>query len=120
MLAVKMLHSKYSSNVTKFDKLLKTSDRRTIGRLIQFITGHCNLHYHQKKLRNELDMSCRQCQEEDETPIHLIQYCKSLINTRRQFFNLQYVLHDNFDWSTAQVLGFLHGSRIWGLLDWSM
>jgi hypothetical protein len=43
-----------------------------------------------------------------------------LCNTRREFFNLQYVLHDNFDWSTAQVLGFLHDSKIWGLLDWSM
>jgi hypothetical protein len=40
--------------------------------------------------------------------------------TRRKLFNLQHVLLDNFDWSTMQVLGMIHDSKIWGLLDWSM
>jgi hypothetical protein len=116
----KCLIQNIAQNVTKFDKLLKTSNRDTIGKLIQFITGHCNLNYHQKKLINEIDITCRLCQEEDETPIHLIQDCKLLIRTRREFFDLQSVLLDNFDWSTMQVLGFLHDSKIWGMLDWSM
>jgi hypothetical protein len=111
-----------SKNTNKFDKLLKTSNRDTIGKLIQFITGHCNLNYHQKKLITGLKLTCRFCQdkEEVETPIHLIQNCKSLIPTRREFFDLQSVLLDNFDWSTMQLLGFLHDSQIWGMLDWSM
>jgi ribonuclease HI len=42
-----------AQNVTKFDKLLKSSNIHTIGLLVQFITGHCNLNYHQKKLIKE-------------------------------------------------------------------
>jgi hypothetical protein len=85
-----------------------------VGKVIQFITGHCNLLYHSSKIYNFLDPSCRRCQEEDETPIHLIKDCKTLIYTRRMVFDGQEVLIDNFDWNASQVLRFMKmGHNIW-------
>jgi ribonuclease HI len=102
------------NNITKLNHLLKYRDRDTVGKVIQFITGHCNFMYYTSKIHNFLDPSCRRCQEEDETPIHLIKDCKTLIYTRRMVFDGQEVLNDNFDWNATQVLRFMKmGHNIW-------
>jgi hypothetical protein len=61
-----------SKNTSKFNNLLKTSNRQLIGQLIQFITGHCTLNFHTNKQNSLLDPQCRRCGSAPESPIHLI------------------------------------------------
>jgi hypothetical protein len=58
-------------NKTKFNFILKHSNRITIGKLIQFITGHCNLNYHLNHSNNFIETKCRKCGLGPETPVHL-------------------------------------------------
>jgi hypothetical protein len=105
-------------NITKFNYILKHSNRTIVGRLIQFITGHCNLMYHASKINNFLDPSCRRCQSANETPIHLIRSCPTLTQTRREFFDCQEALCDGFDWNFSQLLKFMQmDSNTWEQMD---
>jgi ribonuclease HI len=49
------------ANKNKFNFILKNSNRVVVGKLIQFITGHCNLNYHLNHSNNFIDPVCRKC-----------------------------------------------------------
>ena len=64
-------------------KDLCTFNRKSLGQLVGFITGHCNVRYHRNNINPELeDQSCRLRGEGIETSWHLIACCPSLIEIR--------------------------------------
>ncbi|XP_059091458.1 uncharacterized protein LOC131886993 [Tigriopus californicus] len=104
---------------TKFEeipKTLGTVPRTELGKCIQFITGHCNLQRHRHILNDISDPSCRLCNENDETPWHLLAECRGLIARRWTSFQHP-TLPQMPKWSLKQLLGFLKESIIWELLD---
>jgi hypothetical protein len=108
--------------VTKLNKTLNNNtDRQLVGILVQFITGHCGLRYHENKVKPSTDPKCRFCLENAalETPIHLIGECEALTVYRKQFFN-QETLCVNFDWTANQILDFLRETGIWTRMVWQV
>ena len=81
-------HSKHfivKSNKRTTNFLLNKS-RKELRSMIGLITGHCKLNKHLHRMRLSEDSSCRRCNEEEETPIHLFTNCPALEATRRTFF----------------------------------
>jgi hypothetical protein len=107
-----------SNNTSKFNSMLRNSDRQEIGRLVQYITGHCTLNYHANKQNSLLDPQCRRCGSAPETPIHLTRSCESLTESRINLFEGLDILNDGFNWSCGQLLEFLTKSGIWAQLDY--
>ena len=62
--------------------------RPEASKMIQVLTGHCNLRKHMAKVDKEKypNTTCRLCQMEDETPWHIVTECPSLMNKRAQMF----------------------------------
>ena len=100
---------------SKVEKYLNTISRPDLSKLVQFITGHCNLMRH-KSLQGNMKPHCRLCKKEEETPWHLATKCPSLIMRRRNTFygNILY----SVEWSPGQLLRFCKESKIWSLLDY--
>ena len=100
----------------KVAKFLKNVSRFDLGKLVQFITGHCNLMRH-KSLISQSEPTCRLCKVKDkeETPWHLATECPSLILHRTNIFYGR-ILY-SVEWSPGQLLRFCKESKIWGLLD---
>ena len=99
----------------KFEKFLKKGDRIETGKLVQFITGHCNLRRHQHFYNREINPNCRFCNLELETPWHIATECPSFINIRANIFHGR-ILH-SLDWTPQLLLRFCKESNIWSMLD---
>ena len=99
----------------KIEKFVKKGSRSDIGKLVQFITGHCNLLRHKSLQDKSIEPMCRLCNEEEETPWHLATECPVLMTNRGKFFHGQILC--NVEWSPGQLLRFCKGSKIWSLLD---
>ena len=98
-----------------FASFLKKGSRQEVGKLVQFITGHCNLLKHQFRIGKSIESQCRLYKTAMETPWHLVTECKELKNIREKLFQGQ-VLH-SFSWSPQVLLRFCKESSIWSLLD---
>ena len=61
--------------------------------LTGFLTGHCRLRGHLKKLGIEENAMCRFCIEEVKTPIHLLTGCAAMFHKRKECFS-RYCLTD--------------------------
>ena len=61
-------------------------NRTEIGRMVQFITGHNHLRYHQFLTKLHSTSSCRCCGEDRETAWHLFADCPALARDRMFFF----------------------------------
>ena len=62
---------------------LLNKSRIELRSIIGLITGHRKLSKHLHKMTLSHDSSCRRCNEEEETPIHLFINCPALVATRR-------------------------------------
>ena len=60
------------------DKII-TFNRQKLGSLIQFFTGHAWTKRHQSLVDETESPLCRLCQEEDETPEHLVTECQAIV-----------------------------------------
>ena len=89
---------------------LKHLSRSDLGRLVQFITGHCNMNRHGNKKNPNLDPICRLCKEEEETPWHIVRECPCLISLRSSIFGL-HILH-LVEWTPRQLSGFLRNPTV--------
>ena len=66
----------------KISKILLKSDRVTYGHLIQIITGHNYLNYHQFNMNRTNSSLCRYCEDEEETSWHYMASCQKYDATR--------------------------------------
>jgi ribonuclease HI len=105
-------------NKNKFNFILKHSNRITVGKLIQFLTGHCNLNYHLNHSNNFIETKCRKCGLGPETPVHLMRSCEALNQARRDIFDGHDILQDGFVWYLPQIIRFLQQETdLWELMD---
>jgi hypothetical protein len=110
--------NKKKQNKNKFNLILKHSNRVNVGKLIQFITGHCNLNYHLNHSNNFIEPICRKCGLGPETPVHLLRSCEALNQARRDIFDGHDILQDGFVWSLSQIIRFLQQETdLWELMD---
>ena len=92
-------------------------DRKTLGMMIQVLTGHNHLKYHQSKIDAlQQDTSCRFCLEEEETSAHLILTCPRFWYARMECFN-DTILEETPDWKVKQLLKFLKKVKMKELLN---
>ena len=99
----------------KFKVFLRKGNRYEIGRLVQFITGHCNLRKHQHFINTEINPKCRHCNLDLETPWHLATECPSFQSARTNNFHGQ-ILH-SIEWTPQLLLRFCKESKIWSMLE---
>ena len=96
---------------TKFNSIYKYG-RATIGRLIQYVSGHAFLRRHNRIIEysskeNDGIKECRLCYEDDETPHHIITKCPALARERTDAFH-NWRLPDYFSqWTPYQMIRFL-------------
>ena len=106
--------TKYFINApsTKFKKITNYG-RDTIGRLIQYLTGHSFLRRHNNVVffgstDNIGNSNCRLCNMNvDETPHHIITSCPDLSNRRNAYFHTRKLNDFEYKWNLKQMTGFL-------------
>jgi ribonuclease HI len=96
-------------------------DRATLGKLIQFITGHAFLKRHESLIQNKkgeseddpeyITPTCQLCDRGDETPYHLIHDCGPLLHKSFGLFGLRVnefqKVNYQLEWSAAALLRFI-------------
>ena len=100
----------------KQSKNLLVFGRKKLGQLVQLITGHNWLNYHQHKICQDIDPLCRLCKEDSETSWHLIGECPALMERRHEVFH-NYFLDENPEWTVFQLRDMINGSRTLGIID---
>ena len=68
-----------------FDTLLK---RPYLNRVVQVLTGHCNLQRHKKTTGRAESSLCPKCCLEDETPNHHVGNCKLYQDNCVKYFGI--------------------------------
>ena len=58
------------------------------NRVVQVLTGHCNLQRHKKTTGRAESSLCPKCSLEDETPNHHVGNCKLYKNIRVKYFGI--------------------------------
>ena len=108
----------FKSPTTKFSDFLRKANRIEVGRLVQFITGHCNLKKHQHLIKKETTPNCRLCSgsKKLETPWHLVTECPGLLNARENLFHGRIILH-SFVWTPQLLLRFCKVPKLWSMLE---
>ena len=99
----------------KLNPFLKKGNRLEVGKLVQFITGHCNLLKHQFRICKSSESKCRLCETKKETPWHLATECQRLSGTREKYFHGPIL--QSFAWSYQSLLSFCKETSIWSFLD---
>ena len=101
-----------------FSKQIMKCPKLTFGKAIRWITGHCFLkrHKHITDPFNNPDPSCRHCNEEDETPWHILARCGAFQHIRIQCFGM-HEIPDDFKWDGNNLINFLTHQDIQYLED---
>jgi hypothetical protein len=92
-------------------------DRKTLSIIVQLITGHNYMNYHQAKTDPSVDPECRFCLEDDESSQHIVAECPALSYARITHLGSTFLELKTLDWSVKQVISFLRESHIDRLLD---
>ena len=100
----------------KKSEFLVNLDRKNLGMMVQIITGHCRLNYHESKINATTNSSCRFCQWEDETAWHLIGECPAFWRSRTDIFNYSF-LENPLEWKVGQLLKFIRKTKLKELLN---
>lgn len=106
--------SKYflSGPDVKFQKITKYG-RYNIARLIRSITGHSYMKRHNNKvIKGDEDGYCRLCEEEDETPHHIITDCPVLLNRRNECFGARFLPELFTTWKVEDMINFLDSTEL--------
>ena len=71
---------------TKITKQIMQCCKKTYGKAVRWLTGHCFLNRHNNLLDpyNNPDPLCRHCKEEEETPWHIIARCGAFQHIRKE------------------------------------
>ena len=70
----------------KLSKNLGKIKRDELGKMVSFITGHCNMNRHLNLIDASYDLNCRFSGEAEETPEHVMKSCPSLVSGRLEIF----------------------------------
>ena len=62
--------------------------RRQLNRVVQVLSGHCNLQRHKKTTGRAEPSLCTKCSLEDEAPNHHIDICKLYQDIRVNYFGI--------------------------------
>ena len=74
--------------------------------MIQLLTGHNRLKYHESKVNTmQEDSSCRFCQWEEETAWHLVAECPAFWRSRMDIFGD--TILDTPEWKVMQLMNFI-------------
>ena len=105
----------------KFAKQMKSFKRKELARMVEFITGHCNLNHHvwRADKTKQHDQTCRLCEMEGsiETPKHFILECPRTLYYRWQINLGPEVEMINPDWTPIQLFSFINMPMIRALLE---
>ena len=94
-----------------------TLNRQNLGMMVQVLSGHNRLRYHQSKMDSlQHDSSCRFCQEEEETAAHLVCTCPAFWRSRVECFNVT-SLEETPEWQVKQLLKFFKKMKMKELLN---
>jgi hypothetical protein len=66
----------------QMSKSMLRQQKKVLGTLIRYITGHCYLNYHQSLQQPGISPICRLCGTDREESQHIIRSCPSLISLR--------------------------------------
>ena len=92
-------------------------NRQNLGMMVQVLSGHNRLRYHQSKMDPlQQDSSCRFCQEEEETAAHLVCTCPAFWRSRVECFNVTF-LEETPEWQVKQLLKFFKKMKMKELLN---
>ena len=90
-----------SENLIRFNK-------NNLRILTGFLTGHCRLKGHLKKMGMTEENGCRFCQEQEETPRHLLAECDAVGQKRaRSLGSYQISIRDAPLLEPPQLLSFI-------------
>lgn len=109
-------------DLKKSSELYKT-DKSTFSALVRWISGHCFLKRHNYLIRQNVitesdeatDPLCRLCEDELETPQHLVTECPCLINLRLNCFGVRLSDPLNPTWDVRGLITFLKDPLIQAL-----
>ncbi len=116
----RLFYPKSDNRLKDIDKY----DRKRLGMIAAFITGHCNLRYHNHNKEPELypDRTCRLCQGlgSVETVWHLVARCPSLMTLRVNIWKRYEIKEDeNIRWEIKDLERFILHDKIQSLLKWN-
>ena len=86
--------------------------RKTLSTVVNLITGHNWLNYHNVKIHQEGSPLCRLCQLEDETAIHVLAECEVLWQQRARHFVYPFLSTTKPGWTLASITGFIEESSV--------
>ena len=95
---------------------MKPLSQEKTSRIIRFVTGHCHMNRHNTLLAKgygaleSSESRCRLCEEEEETPEHLIKECP-VMNTTRLCTLYAWQLDTPPPWSTG-LINFINSPQI--------
>lgn len=103
-------------NQKRFKIIIKMS--KTQLRIITgLLTGHCKMNGHLRKLKLVNNSSCRFCDDEDETPAHILTECAPLCIKRRRYLGSYLVnLEDIQSMNPLRLLNFIKAIDLWEVL----
>ena len=97
----------------KFRMLLRYS-RSNISQFIRSMTGHSFMKRHTNEIigNDAEDKNCRLCEEEPETPHHIITECPVLLHRRNEYFGKRFLPETFTTWKVQEMIKFLDATII--------
>lgn len=89
--------------------LLGSNDRKTQNGN----RSHCRMNRHMYNIELAEDVTCKFCQDEEETPAHVIFYCDSLARTSFLLLGLEYFRANNYiKEPLSKVIGLIKRAKL--------
>ena len=104
------------TNSAKSKRLVKL-DRKSLGYIVQLITGHNRLRYQESIMNHEASSLCRFGCKVDETSWHIVCECPAFWQLRAEVFNTYHDMRSPLKWSANQIMKLVGNPRVIELLE---
>ena len=104
------------TNSAKSKRLVKL-DRKSLGYIVQLITGHNRLRYQESLMNHEVSSLCRVGCKVDETSWHIVCECPAFWQLRAEVFNTYHDIRSPLKWSAKQIMKLVRNTQIIDLLE---